>query len=527
MTRTADHLPDDPALLKAMLLEQQQAHEQEVARLRTVSEQEIARLREQIHLLLHKRFGTSSEKHSTDQLGLFNEAELGAADDTLADAVDSAEAEIQVPARSRKKRGRQPLPDWLPRVRIEHDLPEHEQHCACCGNTALHRIGEEVSEQLDIIPAQVQVLQHVRPKYACRQCETGIRTVPMPLQPIPGSIASPALLAHIAVSKYQDALPLHRLETILQRAGIELPRSTLALWMVRVGQLIQPLINLLRDRLLAAPLIHCDETTVQVLKEPGKAATSESYMWVQVAGATGEKVVLFDYAPSRSGSVPERLLAGYEGYLQTDGYEGYAAIGRAPGVTHLGCWAHARRKFDEAIKGQGKTKKGAPAKSGKAQAGLAYIQNLYAIERRIAEQPPDERHCVRQTESLPILQALRDWLDTSLPQVPPKTLLGKALSYLHNQWPRLIRYCEAGHLRMDNNPAENAIRPFVVGRKNWLFSQSQAGARASAHLYSLIETAKANGLEPFTYLKTVLSQLPAASSVKAMEALLPWNASAN
>ena len=242
-------------------------------------------------------------------------------------------------------------------------------------------------------------------------------------------------------------------------------------------------------------------------------------MWVQVALVqAGQKIILFDYNASRSGSVPIKLLEGFQGYLQTDGYEGYAAIGRTPGITNQGCWAHARRKFDEAIKGQKD-----PKKTGKAHAGLALIQKLYRIEREIKERPPDDKQRLRQQRSLPILDRLRQWLEKSLPQVPPKSLLGKALHYLHNQWDKLVCYCDEGYLRMDNNLAENAIRPFVVGRKAWLFSNSERGARASANLYSLVETAKACGKEPYAYLKDVFTRLPAAQTGEDIEQLLPWN----
>ena len=293
----------------------------------------------------------------------------------------------------------------------------------------------------------------------------------------------------------------------------------MATWMVRCGDLVQPLINLLRDKLLEAPVVHCDETTVQVLNEPGKTPQSKSYMWLQVAEPQNDqKIILFDYAAGRSGSVPVKLLEGYQGYLQTDGYEGYTAIGRQPGIISQGCWAHARRKFDEAIKGQKD-----PKKTGKAHAGLALIQKLYRIEREIKESPPDDKQRLRQQRSVPILDQLRQWLEKSLPQVPPKSLLGKALHYLHNQWDKLVRYVDESYLRMDSNLAENANRPFVVGRKAWLFSNSQKGARASANLYSLVETAKTCGLEPYAYLKEVFTQLPAAETVVEIEKLLPWN----
>ncbi len=471
-------------------------------------------LEERLRILLHKQFGASSEKTSPDQQELFNEAEQDQPEpETVEDDV------ITVPEHTRKKRGRKPLPKNLPRVREEHDLPDSEKQCQCCGGD-LHRIGEEITEQLDIIPAKIQVIQNVRFKYGCRSCDEGVKTASMPAQPIPGSIATPGLLSFIATSKYVDGLPLYRQEKfILARLGVDIARATTSMWMVRCGDLVQPLVNLMRDKLLEAPLVHCDETVTQVLKEDGKTAQSQSYMWVQVAEpVAGKKVILFDYDPSRSGSVPLRLLAGYQGYLQTDGYEGYSAVCRQPGVLSQGCWAHARRKFDEAIKGQ-KDK----SKVGKSHMGLSYIRKLYRVEHGIKDSPPEERKRVRQELSQPILKQLRQWLDKSLPQVPPKTLLGKALHYLNNQWKKLIRYCDEGYLRMDNNLAENAIRPFVVGRKAWLFSNSVDGAKASANLYSLVETAKACGLEPFRYLKHVFTLLPRAESIKEIEQLLPWN----
>lgn len=499
-----DNSPELIAWINALILEKDQWQEK------------CLQIEERLRLLLHKQFGASSEKVSPDQQDLFNEAEQ---DQPETEGEEETESEVIVPEHTRKKRGRKPLPKHLPRVREEHDLAEDEKQCSCCGGE-LHRVGEDITEQLDIIPAKIRVIENVRFKYGCRSCETGIVTAKAPAQPIPGSIATPGLLSFVASSKYVDGLPLYRQEKfILARLGVDIARATTSMWMVRCGDLVQPLINLMRDKLLEAPLIHCDETVTQVLNEQGKTSKSQSYMWVQVAEpVVGQKIILFDYSPSRSGSVALQLLDSFKGYLQTDGYEGYAAISRQPGVINQGCWAHARRKFDEAIKGQ-KDKN----KTGKAHMGLTYIRKLYRIEQTIKESPPDERKRVRQEQSLPILQQLRQWLDKSLPQVPPKTLLGKALHYLHNQWQKLIRYCDEGYLRMDNNLAENAIRPFVVGRKAWLFSNSVDGARASANLYSLVETAKACGLEPCQYLKTVFTLLPQAQSVEDIEKLLPWN----
>jgi transposase len=384
-------------------------------------------------------------------------------------------------------------------------------------NSVLSEINQIVSEQVDIIPAQLRVIRHIRKQYACA-CGQCIQTAPLPGQPIPKSMASPGLLAHVVVSKYQDALPLYRQEQILQRVGVTIPRATLASWMIRCGQLVQPLINLLRDHLLAYDIVQMDETTVQVLKEPGKTAQSTSYLWLQRGGPPDAPVMLFDYDPSRSQAVPIGLLDGFAGYLQTDGYSGYNGVVSTGGLVHVGCMAHARRKFSEAVKGQGRH-----PRPGKAQQGLAWIQTLYRIEKqaRTGLSPP-ERKAHRQQHAAPVLARLRQWLDDSLPTVPPGTLIGKALNYLHNEWPKLIRYLEDGRLEMDNNLAENAIRPFVVGRKNWLFSDSVHGVKASANLYSLVETAKANGLEPYQYLRRVFTVLPQAETVEDIESLLPW-----
>jgi transposase len=507
-------LPGDSEALRELALRQQKQLDEKSSLIDAQAE-ELRTLREYIRLLKHQRFGRKSEQISNEQIRLFNEAE-STAEET---GEEEEDAPILVEAHTRRKGGRKPLPDWIPRVEILHDLSDDEKVCARDG-TVLERIGEEVCEQLEFIPAKLRVLRHVRPKYACKTCRTGIHTAPMPPQPIPKSLASPTLLAQIAVSKYADGLPLYRQETMFQRLGIDLPRASLAHWMVKTGELVQPLVNLLRDDLLASGFVQCDETRYQVLKEPGKAATSQSYLWVQLAPEPG--VVLYDYDASRSAEVPKRLLAGFEGFLQTDGYEGYGAIGQEPGITHVGCWAHARRKFDEALKAQkSSAKKKRSLKESKALQGLAFIQKLYKIERQIQEKPPDEIYRIREERSRPVMENLRSWLTETIPRVPPQSLTGKALAYLDGQWPKLIRVLEDGRLPLDTNRVENAIRPFVVGRKNWLFADTVRGAEASANLYSLIETAKTNGLEPFAYLRYVLAELPAATTLEDVEVLLP------
>ena len=473
----------------------------------------IAQLKDALHAALHRQFGTSSEQIPAEQARLFDEAD---AHDTQ-DANDAPSSEdIAVAGHTRRRRGRVALPEDLPRVEVIHDLEDHEKVCTEHG-CALDPMGEVISEQLEFIPASVLVRRHIQRKYTCPHCTGGVVTAKKPPQPIPKSIATPSLLAWIIVSKYADALPLYRQTTIFERLGIDLDRTTLANWMMACGELVQPLINLLAERQRASPLLHMDETTVQVLAEPGRAPSAKSYMWITASGPPDAGTMLFHYAPSRSAATAQGLIGDFAGALMVDGYEGYQPVCDAANLTRLGCWAHARRRFVEAKRTQPK------GKTGAADQGLAWIGKLYLLERQNAEATPEARHTARQSYALPILEQLRTWLDKQLPRTAPKTALGKALHYLDSQWSRLIRYTEDGIYPIDNNRAENAVRPFVVGRKNWLFSQSQSGCRASANLYSLIETAKAHDIEPMQYLLHILERLPSAQSVDDIEALLPHN----
>ena len=523
----APQLPDDVDALKALLIEQNayikqlQSNYQKTQNDKGQLQIRNALLQEQLNLAIARRYAASSEKISPDQFRLFDEAENDAeSSESECEAALNEDANATVVAEHtrKKKTGRKPLPDSLPRIDVIHDLNEAERVCEHDGNV-LNEIGEVVSEQLDIIPAKIQVIRHIRKKYAC-DCGKCIKTAPMPNQPIPKSLAAPGLLAHITVSKYQDALPLYRQEQILQRIGVDIPRATLANWMIQSGNLIQPVINLLRDRLLSYDILHMDETTVQVLDEPNKKAQSKSYLWVQRGGPPDKPVVLFDYDASRGQSVPLRLLEGFKGTIQTDGYAGYNAVVNQNNLTHLGCWAHARRKFTEAVKAQGKGKN-KNKKIGKAQRGLGFIQKLYKIEKILSGLKAEDRFTTRQQQSQPELKKLKHWLDENIITVPPQSAVGKALHYLNNEWDKLIRYTKDGRYLMDNNLAENAIRPFVIGRKNWLFSQSVKGVKASANLYSLIETAKANGIEPYAYLRVLFAELPKAATVEEIERLLP------
>ncbi len=504
-------LPDDIESLKALLIERN-SHIDQLEIRNTL-------LQEQLNLAIARRYATSSEKISPDQFRLFDEAENETnVSEPEGDEVFNADTTVVTEHTRKKKTGRKSLPKNLTRVDKVHELNEADRVCEHDGKV-LNEIGEVVSEQLDIIPAKIQVIRHIRKKYAC-DCGKCIKTASMPNQPIPKSLASPGLLAHITVSKYHDALPLYRQEQILQRIGVDIPRATLANWMIQSGNLIQPIINLLRDRLLTYDILHMDETTVQVLDEPQKKAQSKSYLWVQRGGPPDKPVILFDYDPGRSQSVPLRLLEGFSGTIQTDGYAGYNAVVNKNNLTHLGCWAHARRKFSEAVKSQGKGKN---KKTGKAQRSLAFIQKLYKVEKTLLGLSTEDRFTARQQQSNPLLKKLKHWLDESILVVPPKSAVGNALHYLNNEWDKLVQYTNDGRYLMDNNLAENAIRPFVIGRKNWLFSQSVKGVKASANLYSVIETAKANGLEHYAYLRILFAELPKATTVDEIETLLPGN----
>jgi transposase len=503
MNLMPENLLDDPLLLKQMLLQ--------MFGERQVDKGQIVDLKEQVKLLRDRLFGRKSEQTidpQTPQLALFNEPES-----IVIPVSEESDEEVVAPAKRRGKR--KPLPANLPRIEVIHELPEHELTCAC--GCRKHTIGEETSEQLEIVPMQIRVIKHIRKVYGCRGCETAPVTADKPAQLIEKSMASPSVLAMLLTTKYVDGLPLHRFETVLSRHGVDIPRQTLARWVIQCGAHFQPLLNLMRDRLLESPVIHCDETRVQVLKEPGRDPTSQSWMWVQTSGPPDRKVVLFDYTSSRAQEVPLRLLVGYRGYLMTDDYPGYNALALRPGVERLACMAHARRKFVEAQKVQPK------GKTGRADMALAMINKLYGIERDFKDASDEQRFIGRQEKSLPVLAQLKNWLDKTQPHVTPKSALGVAVNYLASNWSRLERYVEAGFLPIDNNAAERAVRPFTIGRKNWMFSDTPNGATASAQIYSLVETAKANGLEPYTWLRHVLERLPQAQSVEDFEALLPWN----
>ena len=494
------------------------------AKLKAEHLQEVARIYEQLRLQRRQMFGSRSEANVGQYL-LFNEAELAVAE--APDAPETAGLPATdadkgtTPAKPPKARGkRKPIPPELPRVTIVHELPESERLCPC--GTPRVEIGRDVSEQLDIIPMQLRVLRHERVRYACPDKTTAPQTAPMPPQILPRSNASPNLLAMLLTVKYVDGLPLARFAKVMERSGVTLPRQTQARWVIEVARQLQPLANLILDALLACRVLHMDETTVQVLKEPGRKATTKSYMWVMCSGAhEARPLILYDYRTTRSGQTVRDKLEGWQGHLMADDYSGYNVADSLGGVTRLTCLAHVRRYFVNAQQAQ------AQPNRGLASEALALIGELYRIERQLNEQDPpatmDQRHQARQTQGLAAYDKLVQWYERVGHTVPPSTLLGKALAHLGKTLHLIKRYLAAPELPIDNNKVEGAIRPFVVGRKGWLFSDTPAGAHASAVVYGLAETAKANGIEPYTWFAWVLKRLPMAKTAEDYEALMPWN----
>lgn len=510
LTNQVDQLQAEVDQTKRLLEEKDQIiahHKKQIAEYKKL----LKLFEEAERLAKLRKFGASSEK-SSFQIDFFDEAELEEAFNDLESQIPDEHKPEKPP---RKKRCG--FSDKLPRVRVELTLSEEEKA------GAINTFFTKVKEELDIIPAQAQVLEYWQEKAVFGEeiGETKIISAKRPVHPLGKSIASMALLAYIVVSKYADSLPLYRLENILKRYGGNITRTTMANWIIRLDDVFKPLINLMRENQLSSDYLQADETRVQVLKEDGKAATSDKWMWLIRGGPPLQPVVLFNYDASRSETVPARLLDGFKGVLQTDGYAGYNQVCRDNAITRIGCWDHARRKFIEASKAAPSKKKG--QKVSKADVAVGKIRKLYAIENKIKDLEPTQKTAQRQKLSKPLLDDLKDWLDTNINRVPKDSLTYKAIYYSLNQWDLLVGYCNDGKLNISNALAENAIRPFAVGRKNWLFSDTSRGAKASATCYSLIETAKANGLEPYKYLHYVLQHIAAAKTVEDVEALLPWN----
>lgn len=534
MTSAALSLSDDPDQLKAEVVQLRGAvkeKEQTIAEKEhalTEKAQRIEQLLDYILLLRKRHFGRSADQPHKDQITLFDEAEL---EQLLADLDVSLDpADFEPPRKDeghseRKKPVRRSLPAHFNRVEKLIDLSEEEK--AAMGNEWTF-IGYDTSEQLAIIPRQHYVIKYMRAKYVpvhdeVAGAEQGVRIAPRPEQIIPKSIAHSSVIAEVVTRKFVDGLPFYRQEAIHAREGIELSRQTMSSWVIQLHERLSPLMAVMKRLLYQGRVVHIDETRLQVLNEPGRENTQLSYMWVYGGGPPEKPVIWYQYADTRSGDVPEGFL--YPNahdlpdsamYLITDGYIGYNALSQMPGILgHAACWAHVRRKFVDATHGRKNT---APA-----HLMVALIRKLYQVERAAREKTPEERQALRQEQAGPILDKIKEWLDQTVVKALPKSALGEAISYTLGLWPKLNTYLEDGHIEIDNNKAENAIRPFVIGRKAWLFSGSPRGAHASATLYTLVETAKANDLEPWAYLNYLFEKLPAAKSEQALLALLPQN----
>lgn len=455
------------------------------------------------------RFGAQSEQLTAHQRHLFEEG-LDEDIQTLEQALEASPPAIDSPASAPVPvPKRQTLPAHLPR--IEHRYERADCQCDVC-RQPLTVIGEEVSEQLDCEPIRFFVHRHIRPKYACRQCQT-VTAAPLPAQVIDKGLAAPGLLAQVLISKYQDHQPLYRQETLYQRSGIALSRSTLAGWVGACGAALQPLTDALATHLLGHGVLHADETPVAVLA-PGAGRTHRAYLWAYRNGPqAAAPAVVFDFQMSRAGKHAQQFLQGYQGALMVDDYAGYKALFAAGAVTELACLAHVRRKFFELH---------AANKSLVAAQALAAIARLYQIERQATDLSALDRQALRIREAKPVLDAWRVWLIDTRARVPDSSGTARAIDYALRRWTALLRYLDDGTYPIDNNPVENAIRPVALGRKNWLFAGTEAAGRRAAAILSLIESAKLNGHDPFAYLRDVLTRLP-THPYRRLDELLPFN----
>ena len=504
MSEQLPELPDDVETLKGMV--------------RTYHGRAL-RAEERIRQLVRSLFGRKSEKIDPEeekQGRLFNEAEAQVIPADASPEKEKGKKTKVKGGRTRRRRNKTASfpPDW-PRYDVLHDVEEPNKKCKCGAERS--RIGEDVTEKLQIVPQQVVVERHIRPKYACKSCEgsegKGLAQAPMPPAIIPKSIATPSLLAYLFTAKFADGIPFYRHQGIFQRFGFELGRSTMGEWAIKTADKCERLIELLRQELASGPLIHIDETTLQVLREPGRRNVASSYMWVFRGGTPDKPVVLYMYRATRSAGFLTEMLPGYGGVILTDGFASYVKIVQLIGAVHAGCWAHVRRKFHDAMKDG----------SENAKVALGMIGKLYEFEGKWRDQDITGKELLdhRRLHSAPVTGNLREWLDDMSVKVVPSSLLGKAIGYALGEWAKLMVFLKYAFVPLDNNPVENIVRPFAVGRKNWLFSGSPLGAQASAVLYTLVENAKANRIDPYWYLRCLFERLPTAQTDDELRALLP------
>jgi transposase len=532
-------LLDGLDLVEAMLHEQERQRtayhsqlaerDQKIAELHArtrIAEEKLSLLEEQIRLDNARRFGRSSERWTPDetiQAQLFNELEMA----VVCDTVEASEKTLMPEARRQRKNtaertvrtggGRKPLPANLRRREIVLDLPDSEKVCRSCGKM-LVRIGEDVSERLCIESVSFFVEKTIRPAYGCGCGCGGVHSSPVPERIIPKSIASPSLLSQILASKFCDALPFYRQANILERDGIEISRATMARWALEAHELLSPLTDLIRAKIRTSPVMNMDETRVRVLHENGETKEGLSWMWCAAAaielpqpeGSHRElKLITYHYATGRDKEVAEELLAGFAGILMSDAYAAYNGPSRCAGIVQAACMAHVRRKFHDVLK----IEKG----NRMANEALGYIKALYDVERAYADKPSNERLKARQGKSVPIMKSFWKWLVAEGGRFRPGSTLGKAISYTIPLWPRLEVFLSDGRVPIDNNLIENAIRGFAVGRRNWLFFDQSHGAEASTSFYTIIETARANDIEPMHYLKFLFNCIERFGQDK-----MPW-----
>jgi transposase len=480
----------------------------------------IGHMQHQLERLLRRRYGRSSEKIDPDQLLLFAADILAEPDATPATESEPGPAGDAPPSPApeasprRKGHGRKPLPAHLERRRVVHDVPPEELTCPDCG-ARREPFGEEVREQLDYIPASLVVIQHARPKYACKACQANVIIADRLPEPIEKGLPGPGLLAQVIVSKYADHLPLYRQERILAREGVAISRQTMCGWMARCAELLKPIYDAMVKAVLKSKAIQTDDTPVDVL-DPGREGTRTGRIWIAI-GDRDHRYWVYDFTPDRSGDGPARFFKDYQGYLQADAYSGYDALFKSGKVLEVGCWAHARRKFHEAR----------TTDPPRAHVALAYIRRLYAVEAdaKEAELDDDARRVLRQERSVPILGELFAWLEGLRGQVLPKSPMGEAIGYALNHKVALLRYTEQGFLEIDNNASERGEKTIAIGRGNWLFFGSEGGGATAAILFSLTETCKGLGVEPWAYLRDVLDRV-STHPASRIEELLPdhWEA---
>jgi len=474
------------------------------------------KLQNQLEQLLRRLYGRKSEKLDPNQLLLFAREILEAG---ASGTETIPEPAAPSPPKSQAKgHGRKPLPASLPRKEVVHDVPLQERSCPDCGEVR-RPIGREVREQLEYIPASMIVLRHVWPKYACAGCQGNVVEAQRAPEPIEKGLPGPGLLAHVAVGKYADHLPLYRQEGIFKRFGVEISRSTMCDWMAAAAGLLESLVKAMRKRVLMSDVVQTDDTPVKVQDHDGKGIKT-GRLWVYI-GDWKNRFMVYDYTPDRSRDGPERILKGFEGYLQADAYSAYDALFKSGKIVEVGCMMHARRKFYEARTSD-------PARS---HVMPAWIAGLYEVEDAAKEERKDHpewddstwhahRHELRLKRSRPILDAIRAWLEKERPKVLPKSPIGEAIGYALNHWEALIRPLDAGFLELDNGAGERAMKPVALGRKNWLFAGSDEGGRTAATLMSLCTTCKDLGVEPWAYLRDVLDRVSTHPHIR-IEELLP------